>query len=115
MASVKYDEAVLQKVVDGLYRQAGTIVALTTALGGAVGAGAGYFALLKEPDMTNAGGGVGLILGLVLGFAAGQARAFSLRAQAQTLLLQMQIERNTLIAATEIKALVRRSVSEPNA
>ena len=64
--------------------------------------------------MANIGTGVGLVLGLVLGFAAGQARAFSLRAQAQTLLLQMQIERNTLIAATEIKALVRRDINGPS-
>ena len=113
MPSVRYDEAILQKVVDGLYRQAGTVVALATLLGAAIGASAGSFALVKERDLASTGGGVGLVLGLVLGYAVGQSRAFSLRAQAQTLLLQMQVERNTLIAATEIKALVRRAINEP--
>ena len=46
MPSVKYDEAILQKVVDGLYRQAEMTVALTMLLGAAIGAGAGYFALI---------------------------------------------------------------------
>ncbi|MCK6458155.1 MAG: hypothetical protein L6Q92_16700, partial [Phycisphaerae bacterium] len=104
MANVTYDEGILQKVVNDLYRQASAIVALAMLLGAFVGTGIGQFSFPKDLGDSSVRSGIGLLLGLLIGYFGGQSRAFSLRAQAQTLLLQMQIERNTLIAATEAKS-----------
>ena len=92
---MSFDPAVIQQFADALYRRAGTIVifyALVAGLlGGALGAAGGQATGLGAP----VGGLALLVLGALLGAAAGREKAFSLKLQAQTALCQVAIERNT--------------------
>lgn len=90
MADVKYDESVLQTSVNRLYAQADALVEGMAFMGLLVGGIAGYV-LSRRLE----GAAVGCLLGLILGYGLGKSRAFHLRVQAQTLLVSMQIERNT--------------------
>lgn len=98
---VRYDAEIIEKFAAKLYAQANRIVAMYVVLFGIAGVIAGIVATkstggsmrdtsLPVPNMIL--GGVVLA---ALGYIVGQARAFSLRLQAQTALCQVQIERNT--------------------
>ncbi len=91
METTKYDPAVIQKAADMLYAQAEKTVVTCTLVGIVVGLGAGW-ALDNRTLITRL---IGAVIAGGLGFAIGQARAFSLRLQAQTALCQMRIEENT--------------------
>jgi hypothetical protein len=113
MGNIKYDQAVLQRVVNDLYGQAARIVAVSVVLGLLIGAGGGYFSMLKERELVNVGAGIGAVLGILLGYAVGQSRAFALKVQAQGFLLQMQIERNThLTAMRQQEELVQQAAEK---
>lgn len=96
--ATQYDPAVIQKLADKLYSQANTVVFLWTLFLLLVG-GAGGFFITAQPSIPdkNLGMfvGIGAVVGAILGYAIGQARAFQLRVLAQTALCQRQIEINT--------------------
>jgi outer membrane lipoprotein SlyB len=94
MADVAYDPKVLQQVVNGLYAQARSVLLVGALIGLVLGA-LGGSTLARLYGGLAQGTGAGAILGVLFGYAAAQSRAFSLRAQAQTLLLQLEIEKNT--------------------
>jgi hypothetical protein len=96
---MRYDEVVMEKFAKQLYGQATRIVALFGVAGlvfggfGGLMAGAAFtLHLAVEPGVLAL---VGAVAGLMLGVAVGNARAFELRFRAQTVLCQVQIERNT--------------------
>lgn len=100
MADVKYDEAVLQKSVNRLYSQANSLVASVVVLAALIGGIAGYLAaLFASTQGVDVSAGAWAVFGALLtgafGYPVGESRAFAIRVQAQTMLVQMQIERNT--------------------
>lgn len=100
MADVKYDESILQKSVNRLYSQANSIVASMVLLGILLGGTAGFFAALFAatqgfPGSLGAWITGGCLVGGLVGYPLGESRAFAIRVQAQTMLVSMQIERNT--------------------
>lgn len=89
---VKYDARVIVQFAERLYAQAGRVVALyaiVMALGG--------LAVGKAIGGRDAEGPMVLvaIVGGVVGYFVGQARAFLLRLQAQVALCQVEIEHHT--------------------
>ena len=90
---VEYDPQVIYKFADRLYKQANSIIAIYTLIGGLTGGAIGYyFAIplgIKSLTILCA-----LFLAF-LGFALGNERAFTLKLQAQTALCQVEIEANT--------------------
>ncbi|HEY6177388.1 MAG TPA: hypothetical protein VIX73_23185 [Kofleriaceae bacterium] len=94
---VAYDEQVLQKFAAQLYRQALQVVITSTLVGVLLGAGVGWLLVNLRPMLVShsvAIAGLAILFGLA-GYSSGQAKAFMLRVQAQTLLCNAQIERNT--------------------
>ena len=93
-----YDEELILKGAEGFYRQARAIVVKHALTGAALGTLAGFLASLAW-DATNSPNALVIsaiaLVGLWLGISSGRARAFALRFQAQQLLCQVQIERNT--------------------
>jgi outer membrane lipoprotein SlyB len=90
---VTYDAAIIEKFAQKLYSQANSIVAVATLLAMVMGGIAG--ASVGSRDQSSAYPIVGAVCLGALGYAIGQARAFSLRLQAQVALCQVTIERNT--------------------
>jgi len=91
---VEYDEKILRAFANKLYLRANIIVFLYAVIVGVVGASIGIIvALLLNDTLYHAltGGFFGVILGSVMG----QLKAFMLRLQAQQILCQAQIEKNT--------------------
>lgn len=92
---MEYDPSVIYKFAAKLYASARWIVAVSTIVGLAVGAGIGYAAASTnysdQQPFTLFGA---LICGLV-GLAIGLERAFWLKLQAQVALCQVRIEENT--------------------
>lgn len=82
---------------DRLYARAASIHAYLSIFGAMGGAGAGAVMTVPAHDATFMMVGVvaGGAIGAVLGYALGMERAFLLRLQAQTIMVQVQIERNT--------------------
>ena len=96
----EYDSGVIQEMADKLYAQARR-TELVWAFMGFV-----FFAIfmggggsLLDETVAVAGMAVGGLLGAVVGFFQGRARAFTLRLQAQTALCQVRIEQNTARAS----------------
>jgi hypothetical protein len=93
---VPYDPRVIQKFADRLYRQANSIIAVSTLIGAIVGGVGGY---LAGQGSRNSSGptfaGVGAILIGLIGLYIGVQMAFFLKLRAQMALCQMAIEANT--------------------
>jgi hypothetical protein len=100
MANTQYDPGVIQEFADRLYRQANLMAVLYGVLGAVIGAFAG-FVVGQPTDLSGLAAlmGAGLFGGL--GAAAGVARAFTLKLQAQTALCQKRIEENTRTGAAK--------------
>lgn len=92
----QYDPDLIQKFADALYRQAQSLVTsrfiVGLLVGGALGAAASAF---FEQEQTVLITGVSALLFAWLGYSSAQARAYSLRLQAQEALCRLQIEKNT--------------------
>ena len=95
----EYDSRVIQEQADLLYEEADRAVIVAAIFAGLVGLfiGVAAFWLLADQHETIA---IVVVLGVPLAFAAigllfGQRRAFSLRSQAQQLLILVAIELNT--------------------
>ncbi|MES2641040.1 MAG: hypothetical protein V4850_16235 [Myxococcota bacterium] len=98
----QYDASILTTMAARLYSQASTITLKYAFLGCLVGLATGGVAGVMggAEELTL---GLALVLGVfgaVLGVAAAAERAFMLRLQAQSILVQVQIERNTRAASS---------------
>lgn len=95
---LEYDATVLQEFAKRLYRQADNLVGQWIFLGVFFGIFGGVFLskfLQLAPDHTNwTIGGLFLFCGFC-GYSIGSGRAFKLRLEAQHVLCQVAIERNT--------------------
>lgn len=100
---IEYDRDILESLAAGLYSQARTIEGLFALVGLGAGAALGY-GLGEE-----AGGLVGAAVGAGLGFLLARPIAFALRARAQSILCQVQIERNTAAGASRLAALLQQA------
>jgi hypothetical protein len=110
MKNALYDSAVTQNLANRLYAEADTVVIRYTIIGAACFAGIFYFgatlssnAIFSFSLTPNKAVGLGLLLGVVIGFIAGQRKSYHLMLSAQLALCQIQIERNTREVISEIK------------
>jgi len=101
-----YDPTIIEQFADRLYEKARSFVVGSVVVGAALGAAFGAVPLtpLGESWPIPAIFGfatllVGGIVGAMCGYVIGDTRAFGYRLQAQTALLNLQIERNTFAAA----------------
>jgi hypothetical protein len=101
-----YDPTVIERFAERLYEKARSFVVGSVVVGAALGAAFGAIPLtpIGESWPIPAIFGfatllVGGIIGGICGYVIGDTRAFGYRLQAQTALLQLQIERNTFAAA----------------
>ena len=96
-----YDEQVLQGFVDELYQRARNLVIATAARYGFYAFALVLIASFALQKFVPADASLGVIwlivivVAVVAGIYEGRARGFKLRLEAQQVLLQMQIERNT--------------------
>lgn len=92
-----YDPDIIQTMADRLYARARSITALWTlggALTGFIVAGITATAIESHPAEAPITAGT-FFLPIALGYVVGKERAFRLKVEAQKLLVQLQIERNT--------------------
>ena len=109
---IDYQPNVIEEHARHLYRRA-TAIILAYALAGFMGGGVAGYALLDET-------GTALMVALfscLIGVAAGQARSFQLRLEAQLALCQMRIEQHTLHLARsqQPQAWPGHSAAQPSA
>lgn len=112
--ATQYDAAILQTYAERLYDEAKVIVQLTIVKYAAGGFALGFlavFALLATQRIPSVQGGavfgviVLMIMAGMVGYEKGKKQAWEKRFEAQQLLLQMQIEKNTAtLAAGEDRA-----------
>lgn len=101
MKHVAYDVALIQSLANRLYSQSRTVVVKYTIIGAVLFSLIFYIAASIEQSSSLApikSLGVGLLIGVVLGFMLGQRRSYQFKMEAQLALCQVQIERNTRIA-----------------
>jgi hypothetical protein len=91
----QFDSTVIEQFAEALYRRAGTIVAFYAIVAALLGGGLGAVVGNATGVGVGPGGLVFLVLGALIGAAAGREKAFALKLQAQTALCQVAIERNT--------------------
>ena len=101
-----YDPTVIERFAERLYEKARSFVVGSVVAGSALGAAFGAIPLtpIGESWPIPAIFGfatllLGAVIGGICGYVIGDTRAFGYRLQAQTALLQLQIERNTFAAA----------------
>lgn len=96
-----YDESILVQMSDRLYTRASRVLFYGSMLGALIGMVAGITLMAPSGEATAmlVGGVACAVFCALVGFILGMERAFMLRLQAQTILVQVQIERNTRAAA----------------
>jgi hypothetical protein len=91
---VEYDPSVIQAIVQQLYNKAKWTVIFNGIVGLIAGGTIGFSSF-----SINSAGGTGLILGSIFGFFIGNeiglSKSLLYKFQAQTLLTQVEIEKNT--------------------
>jgi hypothetical protein len=109
----EYDPSIIELSAARLYSKADAVVMGSIATGMVIGAAFGAVPLTSLgaawPIPSIFGVAtliVGALLGAIIGYTIGDARAFGYRIQAQSALCQLQIERNT--AAVAQAAAIRR-------
>ena len=103
---ITYDPDVIQRFANRLYGKAALAAAVSTVLGVVIGLVADPFIVQALPDALAVRCPArifALVLGLV-GLGQGLERGFLLKLQAQTALCQMQIERNTRGAPSQVES-----------
>lgn len=100
---IEYDRDILESLAAGLYSQARSIELLFSVIGLAAGGALGY------GFGEEVGGLIGAGVGAIGGFMTARPIAFALRARAQSILCQVQIERNTAAGASRLAKLVQRA------
>ena len=89
--AVRYEPDLLEKFAGKLYGQANIILILAIVICFFICFGLGYFSTEEFSIISILAG----ILGGLIGFGIGNSMAFKLKADAQIILVQLQIERNT--------------------
>lgn len=105
---IEYNPDLLHKLAGQLYRQALSVEVTQTLLGFLLGAGVAFSVLasmMRDVGLVEVM--VGGLVGALLGLSLARPKAFALRVQAQSLLCQVQIEKNTARTA-ELTAAVQR-------
>lgn len=92
-----YNPQQIQLFADKLYTRAASVVVGWILLGALGGGVAGFVAAAKFN--SSLAGFLVFVLGIAIGYAIGDGKAFALRVQAQLLLCQLQTEINTRQAA----------------
>jgi sulfite exporter TauE/SafE len=97
---ISYDENIIHTFAGRLYSRAASVMVSYAILGAILGAIGGTFLTAVSRDLAQLVGlppvlAAGSVLGLLVGLAVGAEKAFALKLQAQILLCQAQIERNT--------------------
>ena len=94
---VEYDPSVIREFVQQLYKKSHATILSNALIGVTVGALGGYavgayggYSQYKEVSCVGAG-----VVGFMIGAGKGSSKAFAYKLQAQTLLVQLQIEINT--------------------
>jgi hypothetical protein len=102
MENAVYDAALMQSLANRLYAQARIVVVKYTIVGATLFSAIFYFAASlghKTVDIFAVAPtkslGVGLLIGVVVGFMLGQRKSYQLTLRAQIALCQLQIEKNT--------------------
>jgi len=102
MENAVYDIAILQKMANRLYWQSKMVVVWYTLINALLFSAVFYYSASIGQIANSYLGlapvkslGVGLLIGVVLGFVLGQRKSFRLRMEAQLALCQIQIEKNT--------------------
>jgi hypothetical protein len=102
MDNAVYDAALIQSLANRLYSQSKIVVVKYTLIGAALFSAIFYYAASLGHNAVDIFAlaptkslGVGLLIGVVLGFVLGQKKSYQLTLQAQTALCQLQIEKNT--------------------
>lgn len=102
MENAVYDAALIQSLANRLYSQSRIVVINYTVIGAFLFSAIFYFAASPGRNFVDLFGlaptkalGVGLLIGVVLGFMLGQRKSYQLVMQAQIALCQLQIEKNT--------------------
>ena len=98
MENAVYDADLAQTLANRLHAKAKTVVVKYTIFGAVLFSALFYFApgfgfsfgLVPTKSL-----GVGLLIGVVLGFALGQKKAYQLKLAVQLILCQLQTEKNT--------------------
>ena len=102
MEHVIYDVALIQSLANRLYSQSRIVVVKYTVIGAVLLSLIFYFAasIANNSGLTPTKSlGVGLLIGVVLGFMLGQRKSYQFKMEAQLALCQVQIERNTRTAS----------------
>jgi hypothetical protein len=107
-----YDPSIIERAAERLYEKATAALLGSVVVGACLGAGFGAVPLtsLGEnwPIPSSFGFATmlaGSIVGAIVGYVIGDARAFGYRLQAQATLSQLQLVRNTSAAAEALQAL----------
>lgn len=102
MENAVYDAALIQSLANRLYSQSRIVVIKYTVVSAFLFSTIFYFAASPGHNFVDLFGlaptkalGVGLLIGVVLGFLLGQRKSYQLVMQAQIALCQLQIEKNT--------------------
>jgi len=105
----EYDPSIIELAAARLYSKADAVVMGSIATGMVIGAAFGAIPLTSLgaawPIPSIFGVAtliVGALLGAIIGYTVGDARAFGYRIQAQSALCQLQIERNTAAAVQAV-------------
>ena len=108
MTHPQFDPSVIERYAEQLYRKADSVRVGSIITGAVLGAIVGaapmtpFDSYLPIPATFGmAAILIGALLGGFLGYAIGESRAFRIRLQAQMVLFQLQLERNTA-AATQV-------------
>lgn len=102
MEHVIYDVALIQGLANRLYSQSRIVIVKYTVIGAVLFSLIFYIAASMEHNFGLAPTrslGVGLLIGVVLGFMLGQRKSYQFKMEAQLALCQVQIERNTRTAS----------------
>ena len=102
MENAVYDIAVLQKLANRLDRQSKTVVVIYTIISASLFSAIFYYAA-SMGEIVNSyinlapikSLGIGLLIGVVIGFIVGQRKSSQLKLSSQLALCQIQIEKNT--------------------
>lgn len=105
MSSPLFDPTVMERYAEQLYRRADSVRIGSIVVGAALGIAFGAAPLSPVGEflpVPSTFGVATILLGAVLGgfigFAVGEGRSFRIRLQAQLVLFQLQLERNTAAA-----------------
>jgi hypothetical protein len=106
MSSPRFDPNIIERYAEQLYRKADSVRVGSAIVGAVLGVifGAAPISPLGPYLPIPASFGMatiilGALVGAFLGYAIGEGRAFRIRLQAQLVLFQLQLERNTAIGA----------------